>query len=702
MRKILKKTLLVITLILATLVLDVSAATTAPSTLKAGSNTTVIGPYDGLTTYFGVKTFIDGGKEKYAYCINDITKDAPHNVTLYRSRELDAGYAYIVKNGYPSKSITGGPGKDYYITQAAVWWYTDSIGGSTGLRSAFKNSNVTSSVQAKKLVNGALNARKKGYAKPSMKLSSSSLSLKKTSDGKYYESGLITVTTTAVSGNYKVSLTNAPSGTTVVNSSGTSKTSFAVKEKFKVRIPVSKITKLSYSFSAKVSATGSVDKAYEYKSNYSSLQSILIMKTYPVTTALSATVKFSVSTSEVKISKQDVTTKKELPGATLVVKNSSGKQVDKWTSNSKPHYIKGLADGKYTLTETAAPNGYDLSTEKITFTVKSGKSTSVVMYNAPKKATIVKISKQDITTKQELPGATLVVKDSSGKQVDKWTSTNEIHYINNLSDGKYTLTETIAPNGYELSTETIEFEVKSGKTTSVVMYNIPKKPTTIKVSKQDITNKKELPGATLVVKDSAGNIVDKWISTNEVHYLKDLKVGKYTLSETIAPNGYDLSNETIEFEVKQDGKITPIIMYNAPKKVTIVKISKQDITNKKELPGATLELRDSTGKLINTWVSTNEPYYISGLKEGKYTLKETIAPKGYDLSSETIEFEVKNDGKINIVVMYNKPTKETPKEEEVEVPITDTNISPIVYALGLSIIASGAYIVIKTAKKENK
>ena len=612
MRKILKKTLLVITLILATLVLDVSAATTAPSTLKAGSNTTVIGPYDGLTTYFGVKTFIDGGKEKYAYCINDITKDAPHNVTLYRSRELDAGYAYIVKNGYPSKSITGGPGKDYYITQAAVWWYTDSIGGSTGLRSAFKNSNVTSSVQAKKLVNGALNARKKGYAKPSMKLSSSSLSLKKTSDGKYYESGLITVTTTAVSGNYKVSLTNAPSGTTVVNSSGTSKTSFAVKEKFKVRIPVSKITKLSYSFSAKVSATGSVDKAYEYKSNYSSLQSILIMKTYPVTTALSATVKFSVSTSEVKISKQDVTTKKELPGATLVVKNSSGKQVDKWTSNSKPHYIKGLADGKYTLTETAAPNGYDLSTEKITFTVKSGKSTSVVM------------------------------------------------------------------------------------------YNIPKKPTTIKVSKQDITNKKELPGATLVVKDSAGNIVDKWISTNEVHYLKDLKVGKYTLSETIAPNGYDLSNETIEFEVKQDGKITPIIMYNAPKKVTIVKISKQDITNKKELPGATLELRDSTGKLINTWVSTNEPYYISGLKEGKYTLKETIAPKGYDLSSETIEFEVKNDGKINIVVMYNKPTKETPKEEEVEVPITDTNISPIVYALGLSIIASGAYIVIKTAKKENK
>ena len=145
-------------------------------------------------------------------------------------------------------------------------------------------------------------------------------------------------------------------------------------------------------------------------------------------------------------------------------------------------------------------------------------------------------------------------------------------------------------------------------------------------------------------------------------------------------------------------------MYNTPKKVTMVKISKQDITTKEELPGATLVIKDSTGKEIATWVSTNEPKYISGLAEGKYTLQETIAPEGYELSTETIEFEVKNNGEITAVVMYNTPKKApTPeKEEEIEVPITDTNIPPYIYMLGLGVIGAGTCLVVKYAKKENQ
>ena len=63
-----------------------------------------------------------------------------------------------------------------------------------------------------------------------------------------------------------------------------------------------------------------------------------------------------------------------------------------------------------------------------------------------------------------------------------------------LDPGKYTLTETISPKGYKLSTETIELEVKEdGTTTEVVMYNEPSK-VGVKISKQDITTKEELPG----------------------------------------------------------------------------------------------------------------------------------------------------------------------------------------------------------------
>ena len=361
------------------------------------------------------------------------------------------------------------------------------------------------------------------------------------------------------------------------------------------------------------------------------------MKNYPETGA--------------EISKQDVTTGKELPGATLVIKDANGKEIKSWVSTTEPTYFE-LDPGKYTLTETIAPKGYKLSTETIEFEVKEdGTVSKVVMENAP--ITSAKISKQDITNKEELPGATLVIKDASGKEVAKWISSFEPAYFE-LDPGKYTLTETIAPKGYKLSTETIEFEVKpDGTTTNVVMYNEPNK-TGAKISKQDITNKEELPGATLVIKDASGKEIKKWVSTNSPTYF-ELDPGKYTLSETIAPKGYKLSTETIEFEVKDDGTTTNVVMYNEPVK-TGARISKQDITNKEELPGATLVIKDANGNEIKSWVSTSEPNYIE-LDPGKYTLSETIAPAGYKLSTETIEFEVKEDGTITSVIMYNEPNK---------------------------------------------
>ena len=46
--------------------------------------------------------------------------------------------------------------------------------------------------------------------------------------------------------------------------------------------------------------------------------------------------------------------------------------------------------------------------------------------------------------------------DSNGKEVEKWVSTNEPKYIENLPEGKYTLCETQAPDGYVLATECIK------------------------------------------------------------------------------------------------------------------------------------------------------------------------------------------------------------------------------------------------------
>ena len=396
--------------------------------------------------------------------------------------------------------------------------------------------------------------------------------------------------------------------------------------------------------------------------------------------------------NEVKISKQDITTNNELPGAKLVVKNKDGKVVDKWTSTSGVHVIKGITVGTYTLSEIETPKGYVETKETVEFTVneygkvidKNGKEIDkVIMFNTPQKEMNIKISKQDLTTKEELPGATLVIKDKDDKVIDTWVSTDEVHVVKYIIAGTYTLTETVAPNGYKLSEKTIKFTLdKDGNLTDehgksidkVVMYNELKEVVKIKISKQDIATSKELPGASLTVVDSDNNVIDTWVSTNEVHYINDIEAGTYTLTETQAPNGYELSKETIKFTVDENGKlidengkaIDKVVMYNKKTDKKSVEISKQDIATSKELPGAKLVVKDENGNEIDTWVSTNESHIIKDIKAGTYTLTEIQAPDGYIISTETIKFTVDENGKltdkngneINKVIMYNEKKKE--------------------------------------------
>ncbi len=294
-------------------------------------------------------------------------------------------------------------------------------------------------------------------------------------------------------------------------------------------------------------------------------------------------IEFKNEKTAITISKQDITSKQELPGATLVIKDKNGKEIVKWTSSTKQYVIKGLAAGTYTLTETIAPTGYKLSTETITFKIDNygklyngaGQSVDkIIMYNSKEKNKDIAISKRDITSNEELPGAKLKLSYANGKEIFSWTSEKTPHIFRNLAAGTYTLTETIAPTGYKLSTETITFKVdsegklydKDGKQIErVIMYNEKEKENGgVSISKQDVTNGKELPGATLVVKDYDGNLVETWVSTDQPHIIDNLKPGIYTLTETIAPNGYVLSTETITFTVKEDGSTTKVVMYNSP------------------------------------------------------------------------------------------------------------------------------------------
>lgn len=85
------------------------------------------------------------------------------------------------------------------------------------------------------------------------------------------------------------------------------------------------------------------------------------------------------------------------------------------------------------------------------------------------------------------------------------------------------------------------------------------------VKADDITNQVEIinvdantgnpiVGSKLVLTDEAGNTIDEWITTENKHYVYNLKVGKYTLTQTEVPEGYSNGNNSIEFEVEENDK----------------------------------------------------------------------------------------------------------------------------------------------------
>lgn len=175
------------------------------------------------------------------------------------------------------------------------------------------------------------------------------------------------------------------------------------------------------------------------------------------------------------------------------------------------------------------------------------------------------------------------------------------------------------------------------------------------VSKRKIADSKELSGAKMEIVDKAtGNTVFNWTSDGTDHIITGINAGSYTLKETAAPNGYIVATN-IDFTIDNDNKVTAtgttieskndiplIVMLDA---MTLVTISKQDITNSKEIEGAHLIVKDDKGKTVDEWTSVKDKsHHIRGLVVGKkYTLIEDLAPLGYRKASN-IQFTV--EGKL--------------------------------------------------------
>lgn len=180
----------------------------------------------------------------------------------------------------------------------------------------------------------------------------------------------------------------------------------------------------------------------------------------------------------VSISKTDMTTGMELPGATLQIIDGNGDVVEEWVSTDIPHEVT-LDSGDYTLHEEIAPDGYLVASD-VTFTVVEGAVSQKVEMKDD--CTRTDFSKTDAMTGTELAGAHLQVLDRNGTVVAEWDSDGTVHRIDRLTPGDYMLRETAAPDGYEIA-EDVTFTVpESGDVQKVEMRDkatpAPATPTT--------------------------------------------------------------------------------------------------------------------------------------------------------------------------------------------------------------------------------
>ena len=333
--------------------------------------------------------------------------------------------------------------------------------------------------------------------------------------------------------------------------------------------------------------------------------------------------------------------------------------------------MDNLPLGRYYIVEKETSHGYVLDNEPryVDLTYRD-QDTPLVTYSADwqnaRQRVQVEVLKKEKDSDKVLSGAIFGlyaaddIVSSKGKvllakdtliELKTTDEEGKIQFVADLPvDSRYYIKELAAPDGYVTDQEPQEFTFEyQGSGTSVTEYafTFEDEQTTVELSKADLTDKKELPGASLKVTDEDGNTVDEWVSKEEAHIIKGLIVGKkYKMTETKPADGY-VTAESIEFTVENTKEVQKHQMLDD---VTKVEISKKDITDSSEVSGAKLIILDKDGKKVESWTSTDKPHMVEKLPVGEYTLREEQAPDGY-LIAEDVKFTVKDTGKVQKVKM---------------------------------------------------
>lgn len=225
-----------------------------------------------------------------------------------------------------------------------------------------------------------------------------------------------------------------------------------------------------------------------------------------------------------------------------------------------------------------------------------------------------------------------------------------------VGEAQYYLKEVKTLDGCVLDTTKYDAVFKQSDYTTktyIKSFDVENLTTDFEFNKTDVTGDKEVESAQLTITDEDGNVVDQWTSTDKVHSIEGLVVGKtYTLSETVTAKDYVKATD-IKFTVKNSSELETVTMKDKQ-----VSFTKTDVTGEKEVEGAEITVTDKeTGKVVDKWTSGKDSHFINGLEEGRtYILSETVSPEEY-VKSTDIEFTVSKEKVNEKVNMKDKQVK---------------------------------------------